>query len=85
MCTLSKHAVTEYSEISFVQHTLAFIASLLLDRLFAQSRNFHEINMILRFILSDPAKSSLESSAWIDGYDYQNNDTHTKNITIMKK
>ena len=31
--------------------------------------------MILRFVLSDPAKSRLESSAWIDGYDYQNNDT----------
>ena len=40
--------------------------------------------MILRFILSDPAKSGLESSAWIDGYDYQNNDTQ-KAITIIKK
>ena len=75
VCTLSKHAVTEYSVISFIQHTLALITSLLLDRLFAQSRNFYENNMILRFILSDPAKSSLESSAWIDGYDYQNNFT----------
>ena len=28
--------------------------------------------MILRFVLSDPVKSDLESSAWIDGYDYQN-------------
>ena len=44
-------------------------------QLFAQSRNFYENNMILRFVLSDPAKSRLESSAWIDGYDYQNNDT----------
>ena len=40
--------------------------------------------MILRFVLSDPAKSRLEDSAWIDGYDYQKNDTQ-KNITIMKK
>ena len=39
--------------------------------------------MILRLVLSDPAKSSLESSAWIDVYDYQNKDT--KNITVMKK
>ena len=31
--------------------------------------------MILRFVLSDPAKGSLESSAWIDGYDYQKKDT----------
>ena len=40
--------------------------------------------MILRFVLSDPAKSSLESSALIDGYDYQNKVTQ-KNTTIMKK
>ena len=39
--------------------------------------------MILRFVLSESAKGSLKSSAWIDGYDYQNKDT--KNITIMKK
>ena len=51
------------------------ITSLFLDRMFAQSRNFYENNMILRFVLYDPAKSSLESSAWIDGYDYQNKDT----------
>ena len=25
-------------------------------------------------VLSDPAKSGLESGAWIDGYDYQNKD-----------
>ena len=37
--------------------------------------------MMLRLVLSDPAKSGLESSAWIDGYDYQNKAT---NITIMK-
>ena len=80
---MSKHAVTEFSVIWFVQHTLAFITSLILDRMFAQSRNFYENNMILRFVLSDPAKSSLESSAWIYGYDYQNKDT--KNIIIMKK
>ena len=79
MCTLSKHAVTEFSVISFVQHTLAFITSLFLDRMFAQSRNFYENNMILRFVLSDPARSSLESSAWIGGYDYQNNDTQKHN------
>ena len=84
MCTLSKHAVTEFSVISLVQHTLAFITSLFLDRMFAQSSNFNKNNIILRFVLSDPAKSSLESSAWIDGYDYQNNDTQ-KYITIMKK
>ena len=46
--------------------------------MFAQSRNFYDNNMILRFVLSDPAKSSLESSAWIDGYYYQNKDTHKK-------
>ena len=61
--------------ISFVQHTLAFITLLFLDRMFGQSRNCYENNTILRFVLSDPAKSSLESSAWIDGYDYQNKDT----------
>ena len=75
MFTLSKHAVTEFSVISFVQHTLAFITSFFLDRMFAQSRNFYENNMIVRFVLSDPAKSSIGSSAWIDGYDYQNKDT----------
>ena len=75
MCALSKQAVTEFSVISFVQHTLTFITSLFLDRMFAQSRNFYENNMILRFVLSDPAKISLESSAWIDGNDYQNKDT----------
>ena len=67
--------MTEFSVISFIQHTLAFITSLFLYRMFAQSRTFYEYNMILRFVLSDPAKSSLESSAWIDGYDYQNKDT----------
>ena len=72
---MSKHAVTEFSVISFVEHTLAFITSLFLDRMFAQSRNFYENNMIFRFVLSDPDKGSLESSAWIDGYDYQNKDT----------
>ena len=41
--------------------------------------------MILRFVLSDPAKSGLENGAWIDGYDYQNKDTQTENITITKK
>ena len=40
--------------------------------------------MILRFALSDSAKSGLVSGAWIDRYDYQNKDTQT-NITIMKK
>ena len=75
MCNLSKHAVTEFLVISFVQHTLAFIISLFLNRMFAQSRNFYENNMIFRFVLSDPVKSSLESSAWIDEYDYQDKDT----------
>ena len=83
MCTLSKHAVTEFSVISFIQHTLAFITSLFLDRMFAQSRNFYENNMILRFVLSDPAKSCLERSAWIDGYDYQNKDTQ-KTLPLWK-
>ena len=32
-------------------------------------------------VLSDPAKSGLESGAWIDGYDSQNKD---KNISITK-
>ena len=84
MCTLSKHAVTEFSVISFVQHTLAFITSLFLDRMFAQSRNFYQNNMILRIVLSGPTKSSLESSAWIDGYDYQNNDTQKKHYHYEK-
>ena len=88
MCTLSKHAVTEFSVISFVQHTLAFITSLFLDRMFAQSRNFYLNNLILRFVSSDPAKSSLESSTWIDGYDYQNKDAqkhyhHEKNKSVI--
>ena len=39
--------------------------------------------MILRFVLSDPAKSSLESSAWIDGYDNQNKDTQ-KTLPLRK-
>ena len=39
--------------------------------------------MILRFVLSDPAKSGLESSAWIDGYDYQNKDTQ-KTLPLRK-
>ena len=75
---MGKHSVTEFLVISFVQHALAFITSLFFDRMFAQSRNFYDNNMILRFILSDPAKSGLESGAWIDGYDYQNTDTHKK-------
>ena len=33
--------------ISFIQHTLAFITSLFLYRMFAQSRTFYEYNMIL--------------------------------------
>ena len=61
--------------ISFVRHTLAFITSLFLDRIFAQSRNFYENDMILRLVLSDQALSGLDSSAWINGYDYKNNDT----------
>ena len=32
-------------------------------------------------VLSDLAKSGLESDAWVDGYGYQNKD---KNITVMK-
>ena len=55
--------------------------SLFLDRMFAQNRNFYENNMILSFVLSDPAKSSLESGAWIRLPEQR----HTKNITIMKK
>ena len=82
MSTLSKHAVPKFSVISFAQHTLEFITSLFLDRMFAQSRNFYEISMILRLVLSDPAKSSLESSAFIDGYDYQIKDTHKKTLPL---
>ena len=82
MGTLSKHAVTEFSVISFIRRTLAFITSLFFDRMFAQSRNFYENNMILMFVLSDSAKSGLESSAWIDGYDYQNR--HKKNYHYEK-
>ena len=52
--------------------------------MFAQSRNFYENNMNLRFVLSDPAKGSLESSAWIDGYDYQNKDTQKKHYHYEK-
>ena len=32
-------------------------------------------------VLSDPAKSGLESGAWMNGYDFENKD---KNITITK-
>ena len=32
-------------------------------------------------LLSDLAKSRLESGVWVDGYDYQNKE---KNITITK-
>ena len=53
---------------------------LILDRMFAQNRNFYENNMILSFVLSDPAKSSLESS----GYDCQNKDTQ-KTLPLWKK
>ena len=49
--------------------------------------------MILRFVLSDPVKSGLESSAWIYGYDYQNKHYHYEKVSplffsvqcIMKK
>ena len=58
--------------IPFIHYTLAFITLLSFDRMFAESMNFYENNMILiRFILSDPAKSGLESGAWIDGHDIQ--------------
>ena len=40
--------------------------------------------MILRFVLSDPAKSSLERSAWIDDYDYQNKETQKKHYHYEK-
>ena len=54
--------------------------SLFLDRMFAQNRNFYENNMILRFVLSDPAKRSLESSAWIRLPEQR----HTKNYHYEK-
>ena len=76
--TLIKHAVTKFSVISSVRYTLAFITSSFFDKMFSQSRNFYEDNMVL----SDLAKSGLESGAWVDEYAYQNND---KNITIAKK
>ena len=56
---------------------------IIFDRMFARSRNFYENNMILRFVLSDPAKSGLESSAWIDGCDDQNKDTQ-KTLQLRK-
>ena len=34
---------------SFDQYALTFITSLFFDRMFAQSRNFNENNMILRY------------------------------------
>ena len=78
-------AVTEFLVISFVQHTLAFITSLFLDRMFAQSMNFYENNIISRFVLSVQSKSSLESSAWIDGCDYQNKDIQKKTTLPLWK
>ena len=69
--------------ISFGQHTLAFITSLFFDLMFDKSRIFYENNMILRFILSDPAKSGLGSGAWTNGYDDQNKDTK-KTLPLRK-
>ena len=81
VCTLSKHAVTEFTVISFVQHTLAFISSLFLDRMVAQSRNFYENNMISGSYYQIQPKVVLKV---VHVYDYQNKVTQ-KNITIMKK
>ena len=50
---------------------------IIFDLLFAKStcRIFYKNNMILWFILSDPAKSGLGSGALIKGYNDQNKDT----------
>ena len=40
-----------------------------------------KVGTFMRIILSDPAKSGLEGGAWINEYEYQDND---KTITIMK-
>ena len=74
--------------IPFIHFTLAFITLLSFDRMFSESMNFYENNMILRFILSDPAKSGLESGAWIDGHDIQKmheKKKQKKNISIARK
>ena len=73
--------------IPFIHFTLAFITLLSFDRMFSESMNFYENNMILRFILSDPAKSGLESGAWIDGHDIQkmHEKKQKKNISIARK
>ena len=72
VCTLSKHSVTKFSVMLSVQYTLAFISSFF-DRVFSQSVNFYENNLILWHYQIRP-KSGLESVAWMDGYDYQNKD-----------
>ena len=33
-----------------------------------------KVGTFMRILSSNPAKSGLEGGAWIDGYDYQNND-----------
>ena len=82
LVSLSKHSVTKFSVISSVKYTQAFISffSFLFLQSVSQSRSFYENNMILWYyqILQ---KNGLKSSAWIDGYDYQNKD---KNISITK-
>ena len=73
--------------ISFSQHTLAFITSLLFYLMLAKRRIYYENDMILRSILSDPAKIGLGSGAWTNGYNYQNKDTqkhdHYENISPL--
>ena len=51
----------------------------LLDRVFSQSRNYDIM------VLSVLAKGSLESGAWIDEYNYQNNDKNniTKSMSVI--
>ena len=56
----------KFTVLSSVQYTLAFITSFF-DRMLFQSRNFCENNTCI-MVISDPAKSGLESGAWIDEY-----------------
>ena len=68
---MSKHSVTNFSVITTIQYTLAFIFSFFLTECLPKVGTF------MRIILSDPAKSGPDDGAWIEGYDYQNKDkTH---------
>ena len=69
---MSKHSVTNFSVITTIQYTAAFIFSFLF-----LTECLPKVGTLMRIILSDPAKSGPEDGAWIEGYDYQNKDkTH---------